>query len=392
MDSVQVLHVSDTHLGYRQYGLYEREIDIYRVWGEIVDEAVRERVDLVIHSGDFFDTSKPPPQAIREAIRGLRVLRDKGIPFVAVMGDHDVPKRRQLPPNALLDELGLASTLGLRGGYEARRLRTRGGAEVYVAGVTSQRGPGARQRLLDYLARLPAAERVPSVLLLHQTLQEAAPDYELGLGELPKGYSYYALGHIHVHRGWRLGDAYAAYPGSPEALRLDEARQQQDRYVLLAELRPGATVSLQQLRLETPRPQLVEEIVYRDMEALRGHLLGLRERLARYPPERRPILHLAIRSVPRGKKLQIYKLVEQLMRPVTLAYRLNIETFEEELPRQLQSTGQLRLEDLLRELLRDQQLVELAQKLIGVAGSGGTKAALVEEITRLIKTTYGIED
>ena len=391
METVHVLHVSDTHLGYRQYGLYERELDIYRVWGEIVDHAVRERVDLVVHSGDMFDSSRPPPQAIREAVRGLQKLRSHGIPVVAVMGDHDVPKRRQLPPNALMDELGLARTLGLRGLYEQARVRTRSGLEVVAAGVSNQRGPGARQRLLDALQRLAAGDGSAAVLVLHQTLQEVAPGYELGLGELPRGYSYYALGHIHLHRGWRVGEAYAAYPGSPEALRVDEARQQPERYVLLAELKPSATVSLQRIRLETPRPQIVEEVEYTGGEELRRRLLGLRERLARYPPERRPLLHLTLRSVPRGEKTRLYRLAESLFRNVTLAYRLNIDVYEEELPRSLQNPGQIQVEEMLRELLRDPVLVQLAQRIIDIAGSGGTKSERSDEVLREIRKTFGLE-
>ncbi len=390
MDTVHVLHVSDTHLGYRQYGLFEREIDIYDVWNEIIDIALREHVDMVVHSGDLFDTSRPPPQAIREAVRGLRRLRDAGIPVVAVMGDHDVPKRRQLPPNALLDDLGLLATLGLRSVYEARKVRSRSGVEVHVAGVTNQRGPAARQRLHDYLARLPPSNGI-SLLLLHQTLQEVAPDYELGLGDLPRGYSYYALGHIHVHRGWRLGEAYAAYPGSPEALRLDEARQQSERYVLLVEAKPGTTVSLERVKLRRPRPQFVEEIVFRDMDSLRASLLRLRERISRYPPERKPLLHLFVKAVPRSAKMQVYKLAEQLFRHTTLAYRLNIDVFEEELPRNLQRPSEIDVVELLGELLRDKQLVELAQRLMEIARSGGTKNTIMDEMFRALKETYGID-
>ena len=392
MSSIHVLHVSDTHLGSRQYGLYERELDVYNVWDEIIEKAVREHVDLLIHSGDLFDTSRPPPQAIRAAMHGLRVLREKGIPAVFIMGDHDVPRRRQLPPHVLLEDLGLATVLGIREPGEARRLRTRSGASIYVAGVTNQRGPHARQRLLEALRRLPPPSgEAPSVLMLHQTLQEIAPDYELSLGELPRGYSYYALGHIHIHRGWRLGQAYAAYPGSPEALRLDEARQQPERYVILAELAPGRTTSINTLRLERPRPQLVEEIIYTGLDELRRRLLEMRSRLAKYPEQRRPLLHLTVKDLPRREKAKVYQLVEQLLRGVVLTYRLRLEVAEEDLPKTVQGSAQVRLDELLSALLRDRELVELAHRIIDIAGSGSSKNAMVDEVLSLIKKTYGLE-
>ena len=46
-------HLSDTHLGYRQFGLNEREKDFYEVFELIIDKIIEENVDFVIHSGDF---------------------------------------------------------------------------------------------------------------------------------------------------------------------------------------------------------------------------------------------------------------------------------------------------------------------------------------------------
>ena len=48
-------HLADTHLGYRQFGLLEREKDFYEVFDKIIDKIIEEKVDFVIHSGDLFD-------------------------------------------------------------------------------------------------------------------------------------------------------------------------------------------------------------------------------------------------------------------------------------------------------------------------------------------------
>jgi len=386
--TILVLHTADTHLGYRQYGLHERELDIYKVFDEIVDIALREHVDAVLHSGDLFDTSRPPPQAIRAAIHGLRRLRDNGIPFITILGDHDLPRRRALPPQAILDDLGLSTTLGLRGGAEKRRIRTRSGAVLEAAGVTATRGPDARRRLAERLARLRPAGDAASVLLLHQSLQEAAPEHETSLGELPRGYSYYALGHIHLHREWRLGDSVVAYPGSPEALRLDEARQQEKRLVLLAELAPGATRTVQQVALRSPRPQLVVELSYEGLDKLRARLAELRGKLAAYP--QKPLLHLRVTNVPRREKKSIYKLLESLLDRVVLSYRAYIDTVEEELPRSLQAPSEINLPKMMEELLRDKELAELAQKILDAVTASEKKVDAEREILRILAEHYGV--
>ena len=62
-------HLADTHLGYRQFGLIEREKDFYEVFEKITDKIIEEKVDFVIHSGDLFDNSRPSPLAFLSFIK-----------------------------------------------------------------------------------------------------------------------------------------------------------------------------------------------------------------------------------------------------------------------------------------------------------------------------------
>ncbi|MBK8444810.1 MAG: metallophosphoesterase [Sphingobacteriales bacterium] len=57
---MNILHFSDTHLGYHYYdkiteeGVNAREQDFYDAFSFIIDRIVEQRPDLVLHSGDFF--------------------------------------------------------------------------------------------------------------------------------------------------------------------------------------------------------------------------------------------------------------------------------------------------------------------------------------------------
>jgi len=98
---MKILHVSDTHLGYSAYrkatpdGINQREIDTYNAFKQFVDYAVKSKPDLIIHSGDLFDSVRPNNRAITFAIdQILRISKEK-IPFIIIAGNHEHPKLRE---------------------------------------------------------------------------------------------------------------------------------------------------------------------------------------------------------------------------------------------------------------------------------------------------------
>ena len=42
---MQFAHLADTHMGYRQYGLVERENDFFEVFEQAIDEIISEKPD-----------------------------------------------------------------------------------------------------------------------------------------------------------------------------------------------------------------------------------------------------------------------------------------------------------------------------------------------------------
>ena len=57
-------HISDTHLGLQQYGLDEREQDVYNSFNQAIDISIKDHVDFVIFAGDIFHTPNPSGTAI----------------------------------------------------------------------------------------------------------------------------------------------------------------------------------------------------------------------------------------------------------------------------------------------------------------------------------------
>jgi exonuclease SbcD len=86
---MKLLHVSDWHLGRTLYGA-SRAPDHEKVLAEITDIARRERPDLVVNTGDLFESIRPSYEDMDRGIRALYELAEVA-PVVVVCGNHDSP-------------------------------------------------------------------------------------------------------------------------------------------------------------------------------------------------------------------------------------------------------------------------------------------------------------
>ncbi len=100
-DSIRFLHLSDTHFG-AHYALKPRN-HLRRAYGELffrkVEKVIREaisihNIDFIIHSGDFFNRSKPPPEVMDRGVKPFQLATRKGIPVFIIPGNHE---RSRLP-------------------------------------------------------------------------------------------------------------------------------------------------------------------------------------------------------------------------------------------------------------------------------------------------------
>ena len=106
----RVIHTGDTHLGYRQYHRSERKRDFLDAFRQVVDDAVADDVDAVVHAGDLFHDRRPTLDDIMGTLSVLRTLDDADIPFLAIVGNHEAKREGQWLD--LFESLGLATRLG----------------------------------------------------------------------------------------------------------------------------------------------------------------------------------------------------------------------------------------------------------------------------------------
>jgi len=374
---VLIGHISDTHLGLRQYNLEEREEDFYKVYNELIEKLMEEHVDLIIHSGDLFESPRPPTKALLVVQNSVLKLWERGIAFYSIPGGHDQFKRRGLPPHALFERLGM-KVLTHRNPYDVFRKE---GHEVFIGGV--QHIPRhLKEALLALLSQLSnrAKSYEKRVLVLHQSIKEFFPiDYELSLANLPDNFNYYAMGHIHKRIVRNFGDGLLAYSGSTEAWNRSEyqdyVKNGKGAYIIDIS---GDVPSLHKVDVSSIRPHIVEEI---NAEKFTYQLHRLVNKVKEFKVK--PIIHLMVRGPITSRRL-VRSLASRILSPYALTIRLEFELERlSEGESILETTSQLNLRDLMYKELKNARVAELAYRLFEAL-----RKENLEEARKLVREFY----
>ncbi len=227
---VRFAHIGDVHLGaFRDPVLRELNLQAFLRGLEV---ARREGAAFLVIAGDLFDSNLPEMAVVERAAAGLRELRDAGVAIYAFYGSHDrSPTERGVVD--VLASAGLYVNVGVQG-REGDEDDVTGGGGVQPEPVTDPatgavlaavggRKLGLETKVLEAMDHDALTRRVAhaplAVFGFHGAVEGMLPP-ELGMLEslppsrLPRGFHYYALGHIHAHRLKRIqGGALAAYPG-----------------------------------------------------------------------------------------------------------------------------------------------------------------------------------
>jgi DNA repair protein SbcD/Mre11 len=202
---MRLVHLSDIHLGFRQYqrqtptGINQREADIAVSLRRVIDTVIDLRPDLVLIAGDVFHTVRPTNPAILHAFlqfsRLMQMLPDTTVVMVA--GNHDTPRTAETGCILrLFTPLGITVVEG-----EAKRIPV-DRHDLMILAVPDMQG---KRPLLE---PDPAAKY--NILLLHGEIEGVLPKYGRELDRSPMEitqeelaadrWDYVALGHYHVYR------------------------------------------------------------------------------------------------------------------------------------------------------------------------------------------------
>jgi exonuclease SbcD len=301
---MKIVHTSDWHAGRIWKGI-NRLQELEAVLENLARFLERERIDLLLMSGDVFEGGGRSAEAERLVFSFLKRIGQAGIQTVVIAGNHDNPVR--VEAWGTLAELVQVRALGFP------RRRDKGGVVEVVAngeraviaavpfaqpgqlfsaldlagdeGLAAQRYADGMRAIFEHLST--AFDRATINLVMAHTHITGATlathdrsERGVYLGEewavtpqaLPATAQYVALGHIHKPQRVDAAPAPTFYAGSPMQLDFGEAGE--EKTFVLIEATPRKPVRVQHVPYEGARPLIdirmgLDEL-QRDADRLRG--------------------------------------------------------------------------------------------------------------------------
>jgi DNA repair protein SbcD/Mre11 len=197
-------HLADLHLGSWRA---EKMRDLStKTFLKAINNCIKDKVNFILFSGDIFNTSLPAIDTLKLVTEKLKELKDKGIPIYVIAGSHDFsPSGKTMIE--VLEKAGLVTNV-CKGQVNPETKELQLNFTIDLKTNAKLTGIIGRRGLLDKtyyenLARTKLeSEPGYKIFMFHTTVTEMVPEH-LSMIEsqpasfFPKGFNYYAGGHIH---------------------------------------------------------------------------------------------------------------------------------------------------------------------------------------------------
>lgn len=303
--TMKILHTADWHIGktLHKHPLQDQLLLFFDWLCELIE---KERIDLLLISGDVFDVANPATADRRMYFQFLKRLNDFNLQVIITGGNHDSVGQLNAPKE-VLEVLNVTVIGGATEDLKDELVEVRGAhgnTKLVVAAVPFLRDKDLRHRdsdekyenrteairegiKLHYAALADQAKdhypNIPALAMGHLFTLGADPseserDIHIGntaainASAFPAHFQYVALGHI--HRPQIIGgNEMIRYSGSPIPLSFSEKNDQ--KTVLIVELQNGQLSS----------PQVIPVPAFRQLKKFSGSLEVVRKKLTDYRPE-----------------------------------------------------------------------------------------------------------
>lgn len=230
---MKILHISDTHLGYSAYrkltedNINQREMDNYLSFQKVIDKSLTLKPDIIIHSGDLFDSVRPNNRAITVSINQILRLSKNKIPLLIISGNHEQPKLKETGHifNIFQHIDNVYPIFNLK--YEKYEFNVNGESiSIHAIPQTLSKD--------DYIKNLNQINIDKSkdfnILILHGSVKGIKEfkmnefnEFIIPHNYLKKKFDYIALGHYHKYT--KISDN-CQYAGSTEHFSFSEAKDE----------------------------------------------------------------------------------------------------------------------------------------------------------------------
>ncbi|MFW9852790.1 MAG: exonuclease SbcCD subunit D, partial [Candidatus Thorarchaeota archaeon] len=210
---MRILATADSHFGYI-YGRTAQAKNLitqhfFDSFENLLNIARKEKADLVLHGGDFFNRSKPKKYCFAKAFNLIAKLSDDEFNFVAIPGNHD----RSYLPDTLLSHF--RKNIFFLNSFSIIEID-----DITIIGFPYSNDPISIMKKISRYAKNNPSKRI--IILCHQLFDGATfgpHNYvftkrfdTLLTYNLPRNIKFVVSGHI--HRAQSLQNNKVFYPGS----------------------------------------------------------------------------------------------------------------------------------------------------------------------------------
>lgn len=182
--------------------------------------SIKEQVDFILITGDFFDVNIPQLAPVKRAVEILKQARDSGIAVYMIYGSHDFNTANI----SMIDILHSAELFIKPTDFQTNtdsvilKFFVDKNTGAKITGI-SGRKVGLDREMYEKLDKKNLEmEDGFKIFLLHKGIQEILPSDmnfrdSLPISLVPKGFDYYGGGHIHKKVEKKINGSVIVYPG-----------------------------------------------------------------------------------------------------------------------------------------------------------------------------------
>tara|TARA_Y100000034_G_C6907867_1_gene421889 strand:+ start:1403 stop:2554 length:1152 start_codon:yes stop_codon:yes gene_type:complete len=205
-------HMADCHIGgWKDIELKELSIKAFE---KSINVCIEENVGFVLIAGDLFNTSLPSIDLIKKTAEILNKLKEKDIDVYIIPGSHDFSPSGKTMID-VLENAGLVVNVMKIKDNQLEFTQDKTGVKITgLVGLRSSLDKHYYQNL-DFSN---LNEDGFKIFMLHNTIDELKPKdlakvEGMSLNMLPKGFDYYAAGHVHYIKESDYDKGKLVYPG-----------------------------------------------------------------------------------------------------------------------------------------------------------------------------------
>lgn len=243
---MKLLHLSDLHLGLKICEISMLDEQRY-VFEQVFDCIKEHHIDAVLISGDVYDKSIPPVDAVKLFDEILFRLSEMNVPILIISGNHDSAERLSFGARVMSRQRIWVVT-NVKEALEPVTLRDEyGDVNFYllpflrpsdVNNAFSQSIAGYTEAIRFMIEQMKVDPAKRNVMLAHQFVSGASvSDSELTVGGTDcvdravfDVFDYAALGHLHTPQ--RVGKDTVRYCGTPLKYSLSEIGHQKSMTIV----------------------------------------------------------------------------------------------------------------------------------------------------------------